>query len=155
MRGKQAIKRKINPDPKYNSIKIAKFINYIMKGGKKSIAQKIIFETFDIIKTKTKQNPVDIFEQAIKNVSPVVELRSRRIGGTNYQIPYKTNEARQFTLASKWIISSVKKTKGKTMPVKLAAELMQAANNEGETITKKDNIYKMAKANKAFAPFAR
>ena len=108
MRGKQAPKRKIKPDTKYQLIQLAKFINYIMKGGKKHTATKIVYQALDIIKEKSKEDPIEIFKKAIENISPVVEVRSRRIGGANYQIPYPTNESRKFILASRWIIAASK-----------------------------------------------
>jgi len=156
MRGKQAPKRKIKPDPKYQLPQLAKFINYIMKGGKKNTATKIVYQALDIIKEKSKGDPVEIFKKAIENISPVVEVRSRRIGGANYQIPYPTNESRQFVLASRWIIAAAKAKKGsKTMAEKLAEELLDAAEKQGSAIKKKEDIHRTAEANKAFAHFAR
>ncbi len=156
MRGKQAPKRKIKPDPKYHLPQLAKFINYIMKGGKKNTATKIVYQALDIIKEKSKGDPIEIFKKAIENISPVVEVRSRRIGGANYQIPYPTNESRQFVLASRWIIAAAKAKKGsKTMAEKLAEELLDAAEKQGSAIKKKEDIHRTAEANKAFAHFAR
>ena len=156
MRGKQAPKRKIKPDPKYQLPQLAKFINYIMKGGKKNTATKIVYQALDIIKEKSKGDPIEIFKKAIENISPVVEVRSRRIGGANYQIPYPTNESRQFVLASRWIIAAAKAKKGsKTMAEKLAEELLDAAEKQGSAIKKKEDIHRTAEANKAFAHFAR
>ncbi len=155
MRGKQAPKRKIIPDPKYNSLNIAKFTNYIMEKGKKTTAQKIVYSCFDIILEKTKKDGSQIFEQAIKKVGPTVEIRGRRIGGANYQIPYPVRDERRFTLACRWIIEVAKKAKGKPMAEKLASILMQSANNEGPAIKKREDTHRMAEANKAFAHFAR
>lgn len=155
MRGKQAPKRKILPDPKYNSTEIAKFINYIMRKGKKSIALKIVYDSFELIHEKTKKEPLEIFNKAIENVSPFVEVRSRRIGGANYQIPIPTSGPRKFVLASRWIIDSAKSKKGKTMSEKLSQELIEASQGEGNAIKKKEDIHRMAEANKAFAHFAR
>lgn len=156
MRGKQAPKRKIKPDPKYQLPQLAKFINYIMKGGKKNTATKIVYQALDIIKEKSKRDPIEIFKRAIENISPVVEVRSRRIGGANYQIPYPTNESRQFVLASRWIIAAAKAKKGsKTMAKKLAEELLDAAEKQGSAIKKKEDVHRTAEANKAFAHFAR
>jgi len=155
MRGKQAPKRKIKPDSKYQLLQLAKFINYIMKGGKKNTATKIVYQALDIIKEKGKEDPLEIFKKAIGNVSPVVEVRSRRIGGANYQIPYPTNESRQFVLASRWIIAAAKTKKGKTMTKKLAEELLDAAEKQGSAIKKKEDVHRTAEANKAFAHFAR
>lgn len=155
MRGKQAPKRKIEGDVKYNDIDIAKFINYIMKSGKKTVAQSIVYSAFDIIKEKTKQDPRHIFNKAIKRVSPLLEVRGRRIGGANYQIPYQVRGERRFNLACRWIIEVSRDRKGKAMPVKLADEIIAASNGEGGAIRKRETIQKMAESNKAFAHFAR
>lgn len=155
MRGKPASKRKITPDPKYGLVEVAKFINYIMRKGKKSIATNILYTSFDIINKKTKKDPIAVFHKAIEMVSPSVEVRSRRIGGANYQIPIQTNETRRFILASRWIINAAKSKKGQPMPEKLAQELINASLGEGNAIKKKQDIHRMAEANKAFAHFAR
>ncbi len=155
MRGKQAPKRKIIADPKYNNLSVAKFTNYIMERGKKTVAQKIIYSAFDIIKEKTKKEGVQIFEQAIKKVGPTVEICGRRVGGANYQIPFPVREQRRFTLACRWIIVAAKKIKGKPMCAKLADVLMQSAKGEGPAIKKREDTHRMAEANKAFAHFAR
>jgi len=155
MRGKQAPKRKIKPDPKFNNVMIAKFINYIMEDGKKSIAQKIVYNAFDFISKKSKQDPIDVFDLAIKNVGPNLEVKGRRIGGANYQVPVVVSGDRRLQLAYRWIIDASHKKKGKPMHLKLAEELMDAANNEGDAMKKKMDVHKMAEANKAFAHFAR
>lgn len=155
MRGKQAPKRKIEGDVKYNDIDIAKFINYIMKSGKKTVAQSIVYSAFDIIKEKTKQDPRHVFNKAIKRVSPLLEVRGRRIGGANYQIPYQVRGERRFNLACRWLIEVSRDKKGKAMPVKLADEIIAASNGEGGAIRKRETIQKMAESNKAFAHFAR
>ena len=155
MRGKQAPKRKILPDPKYSRTDIAKFINYIMIGGKKTIAQNVVYDAFDIIAEKTKKDPVAVFEDAFRKVGPSLEVRGRRVGGANYQVPFPVREERRFTLASRWIIEAAKKMKGKPMAVKLAEILMQSVNNEGPAIKKKEDVHRMAESNKAFAHFAR
>lgn len=155
MRGKQAQKRKIEGDIIYNDKNIAKFTNYIMNEGKKIVAQKIVYGAFDIIKKETKQDPRHIFNKAIKKVAPLVEVRGRRIGGANYQIPYQVRGDRRFTLSCRWIIEAAKSKKGKTMKEKLAVEILEAAKGEGTAVKKKDDIYRMAEANKAFAHFAR
>lgn len=154
MRGKQVPKRKIQPDPKYNSIVIAKFINHIMRRGKKSTAERIVYNTFDLIQQKIKKDPLEIFDQAIKNVSPVVEVKARRIGGANYQIPVEVRGDRRLTLAMRWIIEATNDRKGKPIQEKLAQELMDAANQQGAAIKKKEDVYRMAEANRAFAHFA-
>lgn len=155
MRGKQAPKRDIQGDPKYNNVDIAKFINYIMEQGKKSIAQKVVYGCFDVIKEKTKQDPRHVFNKALKQVSPLLEIRGKRVGGANYQIPYQVRGSRRFNLGCRWIIEAAKSRKGKPMAEKLASELMDAANGEGAAIKKKADVHRMAEANKAFAHFAR
>ena len=155
MRGKAAPKRKINPDSKYQLMEIAKFINYVMRRGKKTVATKIVYDSLENIFKKTKKDPIETFKLAIKNVSPIVEVKSRRIGGANYQIPIPTQPSRRFILASRWIIESAKSKKGKKMSEKLAEELIEASQGQGNAIKKKNDIYRMAEANKAFAHFAR
>ena len=155
MRGKRAPKRKIDPDIKYGNLQVAKFINYLMRRGKKATAQKIVYDAFDIIKDKTKKEPIDVFELAIKNVAPNLEVKGRRIGGANYQIPVQVKAERRFILASRWIIQAAKDRKGKPMGYKLAQELMDASNKEGSAMKKRENVQKMAEANRAFAHFAR
>jgi len=155
MRGKRALKRKILPDPKYKSEKIAKFINYVMRKGKKTLAQKIVYQAFDLIRERAKEDPLKIFERAINNAGPVVELKSRRIGGANYQIPFPVNDERHFTLACRWIIEAAKSRKGRPMVEKLAEEIILAADGQGAAIKKKEDVHRMAEANRAFAYFAR
>ncbi len=155
MRGKQAPKRKIQGDIKYNDINIAKLINYIMREGKRSVAEKIVYDSFDIIKAETKQDPRHVFNKAMKRVMPLLEIRGRRIGGANYQIPYQVRGDRRFTLGVRWIIAAAKARKGKPMHEKLAREILDAAQGEGAAVKKKDDVHKMAEANKAFAHFAR
>lgn len=155
MRHKQAPKRKILPDTKYNNLVVAKFINYIMKKGKKTVAQKIVYNAFSIIGEKANEDPVKVFEEAIKNVSPLLEVKSRRIGGANYQIPIQVRGDRKQSLAFRWIISAAKARKGKPMKNKLAEEILSAANNEGAAIKKREDVQRMAEANRAFAHFAR
>ncbi len=155
MRGKQAPKREIKADPRFNNIQVTKLINYIMRRGKKSVAQQVIYDCFDIISNKTKQDSLEIFDKAIKNVAPSLEVRGRRIGGANYQIPYPVRQERKFTLACRWIIAAAKKRKGKSMAEKLAFEIMDAAEEQGEAYKKKVDTHRMAEANRAFAHFAR
>ncbi len=155
MRGKQAVKRKIAGDVRYNDTDIAKFINYIMMGGKKAVAQRVVYDAFDIIKKSTKQDPRHVFNKALKKISPLLEVRGRRIGGANYQIPYQVRGERRFTLGCRWLIEIARGRKGKPMSIKLADEIMAAANGEGAVIKKKEMIHKTAEANKAFAHFAR
>ena len=155
MRGKQAVKRKIEGDIRYNDTDVAKFINYIMKAGKKTVAQSIIYGAFDIIKETTKQDPRHVFNKALKKISPLLEVRGRRIGGANYQIPYQVRGERRFTLGSRWLIEAAKARKGKPMKIKLADEIMAAAQGEGSAVKKKEMVHKTAEANRAFAHFAR
>ena len=145
----------VGPDAKYNSLKVSKFINYVMEGGKKNTARDIVYGAFDVIKEKMKvEDPMEIFNQALQNAGPVTEVRSRRIGGANYQVPREVREERRFMLAFRWILEAANSKKGKAMRFKLADELMQAANNEGTAVKKKDDTHRMAEANKAFAHFA-
>lgn len=154
MRGKTP-DQKIKPDPKYSSLTIAKLINYIMRKGKREVAQQIIYGSFEIIKEQTKQDPLDIFDKALKNVGPEVEVRSRRVGGANYQIPTPVSANRKLALALRWMIKAAKAKKGMPMKEKLAQELIDAANRTGAAVKKRDDTYRMAEANRAFAHFAR
>ncbi|MBT4277776.1 30S ribosomal protein S7 [Candidatus Falkowbacteria bacterium] len=155
MRGKKAPKRKIKPDAKFNNLNIAKFINYIMDAGKKSTAEAIVYNAFDIISEKTKDDPVVIFDRAVKNITPSLEVKGKRVGGANYQVPMMVKGTRKFQLASRWIIAAAKARKGKPMQEKLAFELMDAAKGEGAAMKKKEDVRRMAEANRAFAHFAR
>lgn len=154
MRGKQAPKRVIAPDPKFNSVTIAKLINYVMERGKKTVAQSIVYGAFDIISAKSKQDPIEIFEKAMKNVTPILEVRSRRVGGANYQVPVEVRGDRKLALAFRWLLIAAAGRKGKPMAEKLAEELMAAAKNEGAAIKKREDVHRMAEANRAFAHFA-
>jgi len=154
MRRRRPEKRVILPDPIYNDIVVARFINYIMKNGKKSIAEKILYESLDLIKEKTKgDTPIDIFKKALENVSPIVEVKSKRIGGATYQVPLEVSQNRRIALAMRWILSYARSRKGKTMANRLASELIAASNKEGSAYKKKEDTHKMAEANKAFAHF--
>lgn len=155
MRGKQAPKREILPDPKYHNLAVAKFINYLMRRGKKTVAQRILYSAFDLLKEKTKKDPLDIFDEAIKNVSPTVETKSRRVGGANYQVPIPVRGVRRNSLAFRWILGAARGRKGQPMAIKLAEELMAAAENQGEAVKKRLDVHRMAEANRAFAHFAR
>jgi small subunit ribosomal protein S7 len=155
MRSRNTPKRKNNPDPRYHSLNITKFINYIMRRGKKSISQKVVYDSFDIIKEKTKKDPLEVFDGAIKNVGPEVEVKSRRVGGGNYQVPVPVMGDRRNALAFRWIINAASSRKGLPMREKLADELIAAYNREGAAIKKRQDTYKMAEANRAFAHFIR
>ena len=155
MRRKVKNRNIVGPDSRYNSTKVSKFINYVMEGGKKSIAQDIVYSAFDIIKEKLNvEDPLETFNMALQNAGPVTEVRSRRIGGANYQVPREVREDRRFMLALRWILEAANNKKGKAMRFKLAEELMQAANNEGSAVKKKEDTHRMAESNKAFAHFA-
>ena len=151
---KKTEKREIAPDATYNSVAISKFINYIMERGKKTIARKIVYKALDIIKEKTKKDPLEVFEKAIQNASPLLEVKPKRVGGATYQVPREVRGDRRFTLASRWIIAAAQAKKGKPMREKLAEELLAAASNEGTAIKKKEDTHRMAEANRAFAHFS-
>lgn len=153
-RRKKKEKRIIIPDFVYSNLSVAKFINQVMRQGKKTIARKIVYRAFDIVKEKTKKEPLEVFEQAIKNATPLLEVKSKRIGGATYQVPREVREDRALTLAVRWIITAAKAKKGKPMAEKLAEELISAAKNEGSAIKKKEDTRRMAEANRAFAHFA-
>ncbi|MCS7176006.1 MAG: 30S ribosomal protein S7 [Candidatus Kapabacteria bacterium] len=153
MRRRRAEKRIIDPDPVYGDRMVAKFINVIMRDGKKSIARRIVYEAFDIIRERTRKDPLEIFRKAIANVAPVVEVRSRRIGGANYQIPMEVREDRRIALAMRWIKQYARERRDKSMALKLAAELIAAANGEGNAVRKRDEVHRMAEANRAFAHY--
>ena len=142
------------PDSVYSSMVVAKLINYIMRRGKKVMAMKIVYGAFDIIKEKTKKEPLEVFELAIQNASPLLEIKPKRVGGATYQVPREVRGDRKLTLAFRWIITAAQSKKGKPMQEKLAEELMLAAKNEGSAIKKKDDTHRMAEANRAFAHFA-
>ena len=153
MRRRRPERRQILPDPVYNDKLVAKFVNYIMNCGKKGVAEKIFYGAMSQIKKRTKTDGLVIFEKAIENASPAVEVKSRRIGGATYQVPIEVPRGRRFYLASQWIINAAVSRSGKPMSEKLAAELISAANGEGGAIKKKDDTHRMAAANKAFAHF--
>ena len=148
-------KKEILPDPKYNSLLVARFINKVMLHGKKELAQNIVYNAFNQISEKTKKDPLKVFEEAITNASPLLEVKSRRIGGANYQIPFKVEGNRRTTLAMRWIIAAANDKKGKAMQDKLAAELIEASTGTGAAIKKKEDTHRMAEANRAFAHYAR
>ncbi|MEK7198098.1 MAG: 30S ribosomal protein S7 [Patescibacteria group bacterium] len=154
MRRATKIKKHSIPDYQYKDPLVGKFINYIMRQGKKSVAQKVVYKSFDIIKEKTKSNPLQIFEKAIRNVSPALEVRSKRVGGANYQVPQPVRAERKIQLTFRWIIKAANSKKGKPMSVKLADEFILAANNEGAAIKKKIDTHRMAESNRAFAHFS-
>lgn len=154
MRGKRSVRRDILPDPKFNSTAVSKFINYLMLSGKKSTAEKVFYGALEQIEKKTEDKGLDIFDKAMRNVSPVVEVKARRIGGANYQVPIEVKGERRFNLASRWIIGAARSRKGKPMAEKLAMELLDASQEQGEAIKKKLDVHRMAESNRAFAHFA-
>lgn len=154
MRRRAQTKRIILPDPKYNNQVVAQLINYIMWDGKKSVARDVVYEAFDIVTKKTKKEPLDVFDEAIKNTSPLLEVKSRRIGGANYQVPKQVRGDRRLTLSLRWMINAARTKKGQKMAVKLSEEIMQASQNTGAAVKKKEDIHRMAQANRAFAHFA-
>jgi len=152
-RRKKVISREPLPDQKYGDVKVALFVNYLLRRGKRSVAERNFYGAIDIIEAKQKTNGLDIFRKAMQNVSPVMEVKSRRIGGATYQVPIEVKPKRKFALASRWIINFAKSRPGTSMSEKLAAELMAAAAGEGSSIKKRDDTHRMAEANKAFAHF--
>ncbi len=153
MRRRRAPERKVEPDPIYNSELVARFINNLMWDGKKTVAQKIFYKAMEIVGEKTGENPLDVFQKAIENVKPLMEVRSRRIGGANYQIPVEVRPKRQTSLAIKWIIDAARKRPGRRMYEKLAAEIIDAYKGTGNAVKTKENVHKMAEANRVFAHF--
>jgi small subunit ribosomal protein S7 len=154
MRRKLKTKPKLAADSQYDSEKVAKFINYSMLEGKKVTARKVVYGAFDVIKEQTKTEPLEVFEAALKNTGPMMEVRSRRVGGANYQVPREVRPERRQFLSMKWIIDAARNKKGKPMHEKLAEEIIAASKGEGEAIKKRETMHKMAEANKAFAHFA-
>jgi small subunit ribosomal protein S7 len=154
-RRNRAPKRPVLPDSKYNSTHVTMFINRMMYGGKKSTAQRIMYTAFDIIEERTKQNPNEVFEAALRNVAPAVEVKPRRVGGSTYQVPIEVDPYRGLTLAMRWILGNARNGRGRSMSEKLANELLDAFNNTGNSIKKKEDTHRMAEANRAFAHFSR
>lgn len=154
MRKKRVYKKYWKPDVKYNSLLVGRFIGHINLDGKRSVAENIVYESFDLIHKKTKKGGLNVFEQAIKNVSPLMELKGRRIGGANYQVPVPVMGDRRITLAMRWIIAAAKARKGQKMAGRLADEFIDAADKKGAAMKKREDTHRMAEANKAFAHFA-
>jgi small subunit ribosomal protein S7 len=146
-------KRVIAPDVRYNSVQVQSFINRLMKRGKKSVATRLMYDTFDLIEKQTKSDPLEVFQQAMKNVSPMMEVKPRRVGGATYQVPMEVDADRQFALATRWILASAKARSGRSFSEKLAGELMDAFNNTGSSIRKRDETHKMAESNRAFSHY--
>ena len=152
-RRREVKKREPLPDPKYRETLVAKFINALMRKGEKSLAERIFYNSLEIVKDKTKDEPLKVFKQAMENVKPVLEVKSRRVGGATYQVPVEVRPNRRVSLAIRWIIQYAKERPEKSMPEQLAAELLDAANNRGASIKKKEDTHRMAEANKAFAHY--
>ena len=146
-------KRKINPDPRFNSVQVQSFINRVMRVGKRSVATTLVYNAFDMIEERTKHNGLETFEQAMKNVSPVMEVKPRRVGGATYQVPMEVPTYRRFALACRWILQAANSRSGRNFSEKLATELIDAANNTGTAIRKRDETHKMAEANRAFSHY--
>lgn len=155
MRKKRRHQREFSPDVQYQNIAVSRFVNYLMSDGKKSAAEKVMYEAMKLIGEKAKAEPLVVFEKALENAAPAVEVRSKRVGGANYQIPGEVRPARKFILATRWIIEAARSKKGKSMAERLAEELVAAYHNEGTAIKKKQDVHRMAEANRAFAHFAR
>ncbi len=146
-------KRVVQPDPKYNDRDVAKFINKIMKDGKKSVAERILYNAFELIQKRTKNDPLKVFKKALDNVKPVVEVKSRRVGGATYQVPVEVRADRRLSLAIRWLVNYARGRNERTMIERLAGELVDASNNKGGAVKKKEEVHRMAEANKAFAHY--
>lgn len=153
MRRKRAEIRPVTPDPRYHSEVVAKFVNNLMERGKKSLATGIVYDAFGIIEERVNRPPIEVFEEALKNATPLVEVKPRRVGGATYQIPVEISSNRRMALAMRWLIDSSRRRSGRNMAARLAAELMDASRNEGTTVKKREDTHRMAEANQAFAHF--
>ena len=149
----RAEKRDVIPDPKYGDIVVSKFMNSLMEDGKKSVAESIVYGAFDLIEQKTKQGPLTVFEQALENVMPTIEVRSRRVGGATYQVPVEVRSTRRQALGIRWLITAARGRNEKTMTERLSAELLDASNNRGNAVKKREDVHKMAEANRAFSHY--
>ena len=154
MRRKRNYKRERQPDLKYGNIIIGRFINYLMSSGKKSVAEGVMYDAMDLVEKESKQSPVVVLEKALENITPMVEVASKRVGGANYQVPREVRPARKFMLSAHWLINAARAKKGKPMAAKLAEEILLAFKNEGGAIKKKQDMHRMAEANRAFAHFS-
>ncbi|MBI2622988.1 MAG: 30S ribosomal protein S7 [Candidatus Liptonbacteria bacterium] len=155
MRKKRVYKKHYTPDLLHSRVDVSRFVNYVMQDGKKTTAERIVYGAFDSVKKVTGEEPLKVFEKALEHASPALEVRSRRVGGANYQVPQEVRPDRRFMLAVRWIVSAARAKKGKPMAEKLAEELIAASKNEGAAIKKKQDMHRMAEANRAFAHFAR
>jgi small subunit ribosomal protein S7 len=152
-RRREVPKRDILPDPKFGNVDVSKFVNTIMKSGKKSVAERIVYGAFDQIVTKTGKDPLEVFSLALGNIKPLVEVKSRRVGGANYQVPVEVRPSRRMALAMRWLRESARKRSEKSMGQRLAAEMLEASESRGGAVKKRDEVHRMAEANKAFAHF--
>ena len=152
-RRREVPKREILPDPKFNNADVAKFVNVIMTRGKKSVAERILYGALESIKTKSGKDPIEVFTQAVQNVKPMVEVKSRRVGGANYQVPVEVRPVRRVALAMRWLREAAEKRGEKSMGIRLAGELMEAAEGRGGAMKKRDEVHRLAEANKAFANY--
>lgn len=146
-------KRVVVPDLKYDSVHVSMFVNRLMRSGKKSVAQRVLYDSFDMIESRLSRPPLEVFEQALSNVRPSIEVKARRVGGSTYQVPIPVDGQRQMSLAMRWLLTAARSRSGRSMAEKLASELMDAANNQGAAIKKKDDTHRMAEANRAFSHF--
>lgn len=153
MRRNRAERRPVTPDPRYNSEVVAKFVNNVMERGKKSLAARIVYTAFAMVEERTKRPAMEVFEEAMKNATPLVEVKPRRVGGATYQIPVEISSSRRMALAMRWLIDNSRARSGRDMAARLAAELMDTARNEGATVKKREDTHRMAEANQAFAHF--
>lgn len=148
-----ATKREIIPDPKFNSERLAKFINHVMEHGKKAVAERIVYGALDIVEQKTKQEPLEVFDAALENIQPMVEVKSRRVGGATYQVPVEVRPSRQGALAMRWLVDFSRKRGEKSMVERLAGEMLDAASSKGAAVKKREDVHRMAEANKAFSHY--
>ena len=155
MARRKIVKRQFAPDALYNDVMVTKFVNHIMRKGKKTVAKKIMYGAFDIVKEQSKKDPLEVFQKAIENASPLVEIRSKRVGGATYQVPIEVKANRKTSLAIRWLLNAARTKRGKPMKEKLAEEFLAAYKNEGTAVKKKLDTHRMAEANRAFAHFAR
>lgn len=152
-RRREVPKRDILPDPKFGNVEVSKFVNTIMKSGKKSVAERIVYGAFDLIVSRTGKDPIEVFGSAIGNIKPLVEVKSRRVGGANYQVPVEVRPSRRMALAMRWLRESARKRSEKSMGQRLAAEMLEAAESRGGAVKKRDEVHRMAEANKAFSHY--
>lgn len=146
-------KREVLPDPKFGNVALAKFMNHVMISGKKAVAERIVYGALDIVKEKADKDPLEIFDEALENIAPLVEVKSRRVGGATYQVPVEVRPARRVALAMRWLVEFSRKRSEKSMPQRLAGELMDAAASKGAAVKKREDVHRMAEANKAFSHF--